>query len=46
LEKRLRVSEDERDKVLEEYQGVEEKLLTADEVATKVFPRVSLSESP
>lgn len=33
----MRVTEDERDKVLEEYQSVEEKLLTADEVATKVL---------
>lgn len=37
LEKKLRVTEDERDKVIEEFQTAEEKLLGADEVATKVF---------
>lgn len=36
LEKKLRVTEDERDKVFEEFQTAEEKLLTAEESATKV----------
>ena len=36
MEKKLRVTEDERDKVFEEFQTAEEKLLTAEEVATKV----------
>lgn len=36
LEKKLRVTEDERDKVFEEFQTAEEKLLTAEETATKV----------
>lgn len=36
MEKKLRITEDERDKVLEEFQKAEEKLLTAEEVATKV----------
>lgn len=55
LEKQLRITEDERDKVFEEFQTAEEKLLTAEEVATKVsaqdlhdpsnlsFPLLSLS---
>lgn len=37
MEKKLRIAEDERDKVFEELQTAEEKLLTAEEVATKVF---------
>lgn len=36
LEKQLRVSEDERDRVLEEMHSAEDSLLTADEKATKV----------
>lgn len=36
MEKKLRITEDERDKVLEDFQNAEEKLLTAEEVATKV----------
>lgn len=32
----MRVTEDERDKVFEEFQTAEEKLLSAEEVATKV----------
>lgn len=36
LEKKLRVTEDERDKVFEEFQTAEEKLLGAEETATKV----------
>lgn len=32
----MRVTEDDRDKVFEEFQTAEEKLLTAEEVATKV----------
>lgn len=36
MEKKLRVTEDERDRVTEEFQTAEEKLLTAEEVATKV----------
>lgn len=37
MEKKLRITEDERDRVCEEFQNAEEKLLTAEEVATKVF---------
>lgn len=33
----MRITEDERDKVFEEFQKAEEKLLVAEEVATKVF---------
>lgn len=36
LEKQLRVSEDERDRILEELHSAEDSLLTADEKATKV----------
>lgn len=36
MEKKLRVTEDERDKVFEEFQSAEEKLLAAEETATKV----------
>lgn len=36
MEKKLRVTEDERDKVFEEFQTAEEKLLAAEETATKV----------
>lgn len=32
----MRITEDERDKVFEEFQTAEEKLLAAEEVATKV----------
>lgn len=41
MEKKLRVTEDERDKVFEEFQTAEEKLLAAEETATKV-PRTVL----
>lgn len=37
MEKKLRITEDERDKVFEEFQSAEEKMLAAEEVATKVF---------
>lgn len=36
MEKKLRITEDERDKVFEEFQTAEEKLLAAEETATKV----------
>lgn len=36
MEKKLRTTEDERDKVFEELQTAEEKLLSAEETATKV----------
>lgn len=36
MEKKMRTTEDERDKVFEELQTAEEKLLSAEETATKV----------
>lgn len=36
MEKKLRVTEDERDRVFEEFQTAEEKLLGAEETATTV----------
>lgn len=41
MEKKLRVTEDERDKVFEEFQTAEEKLLAAEETATKVSHTVA-----
>lgn len=37
----MRVTEDERDKVFEEFQAAEEKLLTAEEAAAKVSDPVA-----
>ena len=46
MEKKLRAAEDERDRVIEEFQTAEEKLLSAEDVASKVFCVLKKSPYP